>query len=561
MPRFAFAGRCSTEDLQDPETSRNWQLTRARALIEPAGGEIVAEYFDAGHSRALPWKRRPQAAALLTALRDPHRGFDAVVIGEPQRTFYGNQFGNTFPLFTHFNVPLWVPEIGGPIDPDNEAHDLVMSVFGGMSKGERNRIKIRVRTAMGSQAKIEGRFLGGRPPYGYRLTDAGPHPNPAKAADGKRLHRLEPDPDTAWVVVRIFTEYLEGKGYYAIAEGLTRDGIPCPSAYDRDRNRHREGHAWCKGAVRAILVNPRYTGHEVWSKQRKDEVLLDIDDVTLGHRTKMAWNTPEQWIWSAQPVHQPLIPQTTFAHAQAKRHARSTQTHLERKPRPTTRGYALRGLIRCAICQRKMQGTFNNGKPHYRCRYNAEYAKNAALDHPLTVYVREEVILPELDKWIAKAFAPGQLTATLQAMRQAQSAESPTTTAAAAARRTIAECDRRIVQYRAALDAGTDPKLATEWINQAQSEKASAQQDLLTATAVQPEILTEDQIKHMVSGLGSMTDRLLATASEHKRPLYESFGLALTLDMQKRVVIVESQPAHTCTYGKCPRGDLNPHAR
>ncbi|MEU1941529.1 hypothetical protein ACFW95_10145 [Streptomyces sp. NPDC059474] len=26
----------------------------------------------------------------------------------------------------------------------HEAHDLVMSVFGGMSKGERNRIKIRV---------------------------------------------------------------------------------------------------------------------------------------------------------------------------------------------------------------------------------------------------------------------------------------------------------------------------------------------------------------------------------------------------------------------------------
>lgn len=43
-----------------------------------------------------------------------------------------------------------------------------MSVFGGMSKGERNRIKIRVRSAMAAQAKIEGRFLRGRPPYGYR---------------------------------------------------------------------------------------------------------------------------------------------------------------------------------------------------------------------------------------------------------------------------------------------------------------------------------------------------------------------------------------------------------
>lgn len=93
-------------------------MNRAQALIEPAGGEIVAEYFDVGQTRALPWKRRPRAATLLAALADTHRGFNAVVIGEPQRAFYGSQFGNAFPLFVHFGVPLWVPEVGGPIDPD-----------------------------------------------------------------------------------------------------------------------------------------------------------------------------------------------------------------------------------------------------------------------------------------------------------------------------------------------------------------------------------------------------------------------------------------------------------
>ena len=194
MIRFGFYGRVSTEDQQDPESSRGWQLTRSRTLIEPRGGVIVAEFFDVDKSRSIPWQRRPDATALLAELKNPDRGFDAVVIGEPHRAFYGNQYGLTFPLFEHYGVPLWVPEVGGPIDPGNEAHDLVMSVFGGMSKGERNRIKIRVRTAMETQAKIEGRFLGGRPPYGYRLADAGPHPNPAKPQTASGPTACRPTP-------------------------------------------------------------------------------------------------------------------------------------------------------------------------------------------------------------------------------------------------------------------------------------------------------------------------------------------------------------------------------
>ena len=128
MTRFAFYGRVSTEDQQDPESSRGWQLTRSRALIDAREGVIVAEFFDVDKSRSIPWQRRPQATRLLAELKNPNRDFDAVVVGEPHRAFYGNQYGLTFPLFEHYGVPLWVPEVGGPIDPRNEAHDLVMSV-------------------------------------------------------------------------------------------------------------------------------------------------------------------------------------------------------------------------------------------------------------------------------------------------------------------------------------------------------------------------------------------------------------------------------------------------
>jgi site-specific DNA recombinase len=60
----------STEDWQDPVTSRARQLQQA--LMLAAGvGVIVAEFFDTGESRELPWARRPQAAALVARLADP----------------------------------------------------------------------------------------------------------------------------------------------------------------------------------------------------------------------------------------------------------------------------------------------------------------------------------------------------------------------------------------------------------------------------------------------------------------------------------------------------------
>lgn len=319
--RFAFLGRVSTEDNQDPQASCNWQLNRATALIEPHGGEIVCEYFDKGLSRAVPPQRRPQASRLLAALADPARGFDAVVIGEPQRAFYGTQYGVTFPLFTHYAVPLWVPEIGGAIDPDNEAHDLIMSLFGGISKGERNRIRTRVRATMAGQVQFEGRFMGGRPPYGYKLADAGPHPNRRRANDGARLRALAEDDAAAVIIRRIFAGYIRGLTQQQIADGLTRDGVPSPADHAREDPGHRAGTAWSRGQVGKILRNWRYAGYEVWAKYRRHEVLIDPGDILLGYTHVVRRNEPGAWIWSQPGAHPAVVSEDTFREAQARRQA------------------------------------------------------------------------------------------------------------------------------------------------------------------------------------------------------------------------------------------------
>jgi hypothetical protein len=313
--RFAFYGRLSTEDWQEPESSRARQLQQA-VMLTAGRGVITAEFFDAGQSRVLPWARRPQAAALVGQLADPDRGWDAVALGEYERAFYGSQYASVAPLLEHYGVSLWMPEVGGPVDWHAEDHEQTMLALGLSSKREITRTRVRVRSAMATQTLEQGRYLGGRPPYGYRLADAGPHPNKMHAAWGRRAHRLEPDPETADVVRWMFAQRLAGHSAARITRALNDAGIPCPSAADPARNPHRTGAAWTLRTVAAVLANPRYTGRQVWNRQPSEAVLADPADTSLGHRQVQRWNLPQGWVISRHPAHAALVSEADFITAQ-----------------------------------------------------------------------------------------------------------------------------------------------------------------------------------------------------------------------------------------------------
>jgi site-specific DNA recombinase len=275
--KFAFYGRVSTEDWQDPVTSRA--------------------------------RQREQAAVLVAG-----RGWDAIVIGEYERAFYGSRYASMAPLFEHYGIQLWMPEVGGRVDWHAEDHEQTMLALGLSSKREITRTRIRVRTAMAAQTREQGRYLGGRPPYGYRLADAGPHPNKAHAAWGRRAHRLESDPVTAPVVTWMVRPAAGRAQRRRITRALNDAGIPCPSAADPGRNPHRTGAGWTLRTGAAILANPRHTGRQVWNRQRTDFDLADPANTGLGHKQVQRWNLPEAGSspsiprtlrWSAKPTSSP----------------------------------------------------------------------------------------------------------------------------------------------------------------------------------------------------------------------------------------------------------------
>jgi len=319
--RFVFYGRVSTEDWQDPVTSRARQREQAGALVRGTGRSWRSS---STLGRAGRWRgdgaRKPPGWS--RSWRIP--------AGAGTRSWWGSMSGRSTGastrrwrrLFEHYGVQLWMPEAGGRVDYASEHDEQAMTVLGLSSKREVARTSIRVPTAMAVQAREQGRYLGGRPPFGYRLGDAGPHPKKAHAAWGRRAHRLEPDPETAPVVRWIFAQRLAGHSVARIARALNEAGVPCPSAADLGRNPHRAGVGWALGTVTTILSNPRYTGRQVWNRQRTDKDLADPADVSLGHKSVQRWNLPDGWVISRRPAHEALVCEADYIAAQGVSAAR-----------------------------------------------------------------------------------------------------------------------------------------------------------------------------------------------------------------------------------------------
>lgn len=190
-----------------------------------------------------------------------------------------------------------------------------------------------------------------------------------KGGRGPPSSLLAVDEPSAEVVRRIFAEYLDGRGDRAIAVGLNRDGILCPSAHRPEQNRHRSADGWQGSTVRAILENPRYTGYAVFGRWTKQEMLLDPDDVGAGHVVRFRRARPDRIVRSRVPAHPAIVSVQNFIDVQLLRRSRggAARPTLERSSLKASRPYVLGGRIRCGCCQRRMEGAARRWGTYYRC--------------------------------------------------------------------------------------------------------------------------------------------------------------------------------------------------
>lgn len=126
-----------------------------------------------------------------------------------------------------------VDSVGQPYDGSPEGSlmwDLsaALAAYGARQHGRRIRDSHR-------KLKAAGRYSGGHPPYGFRRIVPGPG--------------LEPDPDEAPTVLRMFDWVERGWTVTAIARHLNQEGVPT-----------RTGKPWLASVVYRIVHRPEYAG-------------------------------------------------------------------------------------------------------------------------------------------------------------------------------------------------------------------------------------------------------------------------------------------------------------
>jgi hypothetical protein len=125
--------------------------------------------------------------------------------------------------------------------------------------------------------------------------------------------------------------------------------------------------------------------------------------------------------------------------------------------------------------------------------------------------------------------------------------QAPDTELAARAEltRKLSACDRKLNQYRAALDAGAGPVEVTGWINAVKQERAKLDGDLRATP--RGERLSCQEITDMIERIGNLVEGVTKADPDDKADLYKEVGLRMTYRPQKQLVEARLMPdPHMC---------------
>ncbi|MER5769838.1 recombinase family protein [Streptomyces sp. NPDC001985] len=320
--RAAIYIRLSRET--DESTSPERQRAACEALCQARGWNIVALEEDidvSGYSRGLD---RPGLQRVFARLAE----FDVIVFFKIDRLARSTvDFAEIMKVTQSASVAL--ASASEPLDLTSSMGRAMAKVIAVFAELESDTIGMRVSSAH-EHLRREGRYTGGRVPYGYRVI-----PNPEGA--GKVL---EINPEEAETIHGIVERVLNRDSLLKIASDLTKSDKPSPGHSSRQTTGKRsDSKQWYTSTLRNMLTNPQLLGQVI----EDGKPILMTDGLPLVNRT-------------------PILDMDTW---------QALQDELSRRASPGDRRREgtslLRGVVHCAVCGTRMYTYVAKGRTRYRC--------------------------------------------------------------------------------------------------------------------------------------------------------------------------------------------------
>ena len=369
MERYVKYLRKSRFDRDYAELSIEETLKRHEAILDKLAGDrgyhIAKTYYEVVSGESIA--ARPEIQKML---EEVSLGLYAgVLVVDVERLARGNGADQAYisQVFQFSGTKIITPlKI---YDPSNEFDEEYFEFGLFMSRREYKTINRRLVRGRDSSA-AEGKYINSIAPYGYTRIKL---PN-------EKGYTLEPHPEEADVIKKIFSLFLNHAGTKIIANYLNDHQIPT-----------RHGGLWTYSTIINIITNPIYMGkiRRGWSKQVKT-----IENGQVKKHIKRHKNLEDYQVYDG--LHPALISEDQFMLAQEIRMGRQPSVKVKDE---FALQNAFAGLLYCGICGKRVGRTTSSqsrgGTPRLRC-VNGRNCHNSSADYDVV----EKEIIAALRTWL-----------------------------------------------------------------------------------------------------------------------------------------------------------------
>lgn len=320
------------------------------ACAAEKGFNVVGEYVDDGWSGTN--FNRPGFQQMLNDIEE--KGINCIMTKDLSRLGRDH-------VMTGYYIESFFPEnnirfiaINDKVDSEEGDNDITpfMNVFNEFHAKQTSKKIRRV---------FESKFEDGEchyiyPPMGYNK-------------DPDRKNHLVPDPETRWIIEKMFELAEEGKGPWVIRSWLYEHKVMTPGyrnylrwgalakVYEKSPEERR--YEWGLKSVKEILKNPLYIGTLVHYKKR-----------TISYKNHKAKNLPKSKHIVYENAHEPIISKERFERVQELIGERKRKSKQSGKP------HIFAGIAVCADCGGGLRFGSNRTSPNHTYNYLCCSRKN-----------------------------------------------------------------------------------------------------------------------------------------------------------------------------------------